>query len=140
MRGFGINAAPGIGDPGTGFQFSDNLDFGYFDQADQRMFGVAGDGTDSAQFLLRVLVKNGQPPLGLSRLSRLTMVDIDAAKNGVLVGNDNAFAVLTSTGGLALITEISPHATTGAILGLDLGSLGLLTVESHPIVTFRVSK
>ena len=58
MRGFGVNAQPGIGDPGTGFQFTDNLNFGYFDQADKRMFGVAGDGADSAQFLLRVLVKN----------------------------------------------------------------------------------
>ena len=84
MRGFGVNAQPGIGDPGTGFQFTDNLNFGYFDQADKRMFGVAGDGADSVSSSCGCWSRTDSRPSVCSRLDRITMVDIDAAKNGVL--------------------------------------------------------
>ena len=140
MHGFGIDARPGISAPDSWFQFDSNLNFGYFDLAGERMFGVAGDGADTYQGLLRVRATGGKPPLGLHRLDHIGYFDIDDAENGFLLANDDPFLALSSTGGLALITEITPHTTSGAILFLSLGELGIFTTEEFPVVTFRVSK
>lgn len=139
-HGFGVDAPPGIGAEGYTFQFTDSLNFGYFDLAGERMFGVAGDGADTYQALLRVKVKDGKPPLGLHRLDYIGYFDIDDAENGFLLANDDSFLARTSTGGLALITEITPHMTSGAIFFLKLGALGIVTTQTFPLVTFRVSK
>ena len=142
MHGFGIDARPGISAPNSDFQFTGDLDFGYFDLAGERMFGVAGAGADTYQALLRVQVTDGKPPLGLHRLDHIGYFDVEDAENGFLLANDDPFLARTSTGGLALITEITPHTTSGAIFFLELGDLGIgiFSSQAFPVVTFRASK
>lgn len=136
----GIDAPPGIVAPGSSFQFTSNLNFGYFDLDDSRMFGVVGDGADTYRALLRVKVENARPPLGLQRLDAISLLGVDSAQNGLLLANDNSFKARTSIGGLAVVSQITPHATSGLIFFLGLGSLGLFPTDIFPVVTFYATK
>ena len=141
MHGLGIDAQPGISAPDSDFQFTSNLNFGYYDEGEERMFGIAGDGPSTYQALLRVRVENGQVPLGLHRLDRIDQFfEIEGANNAFLLANQDSLKARTSAGGLALISEITPHTTSGMIFFLQLAFTGTIPTDTFSIVTFRASK
>jgi hypothetical protein len=107
---------------------------------------LAADGTDFVavvgassdwDMLVRVLAPNKVPPLGVHRLDRIGLFDIDAPTNAILLANKaDTNRNRASGGGLVLLTRFDEHRVQGVFFFVSLKNAVWIT-DRFAFGTFR---
>ncbi len=121
--------AEGLNNPTL--SFTSNVKAGYQRDGDYHYFNVLGDGPDTRQILIQVLLDRGRlrrsTPIGLYRLNSINMATVNIkGLNGVYLAHRDNMKARGSASGLVLISEYTndPMRVEGAVFFLALQNAG----------------